>query len=208
MLRSFAMGLLRRAALGLVLVFAAAAHDAGASVSIAIPFDALVGESSAAAVITPVTQTSLWQGGRIFTYTDVHVDQGVAGAALPESITVRTMGGDVGNIGQAVEGEAVLTVGRPSLLFLHPASAISGDDGTGLTSHAATYVVTARAQGQFAVVADAQGELRVRRSSAVGALVAPRGSTAPVMAGDALHGNKVNDARDAILRVWSRVHAP
>jgi hypothetical protein len=202
------MGLLRRAALGLVVVVAAAAHDASASVSIAVPFDTLVSQSTVAAFVTPVTQISAWQGGRIFTYTDVHIDQAVAGAALPEGISVRTMGGDVGNIGQVVDGEAVLTVGRPSLLFLHPASAIPGDEGSALTSHPATYTVTARAQGQFAVVADAAGELRVRRSSAVGALVAPRGTAVQVLAGDALHGNKLNDARDAITRVWSRVHAP
>jgi hypothetical protein len=201
------MGLLQRIAMGCVLVLAAAAHDASASVSIAIPFDSLVRVSTAAALVTPVTQTSSWQGGRIFTYTDVHVDQSVAGETLPETVTVRTMGGDVGTIGQAVEGEAVLTVGRPSLLFLHPSAPLPGDT-SGLTSHPATYAVTARAQGQFPVVADAQGELRVRRSSGIGALVAPKGVGQPVLAGEALHGAKVGDAKTAIAQVWSRVHAP
>jgi hypothetical protein len=202
-----AMGPVQRVTMGCVLVLAAAAHDASASVSIAIPFDSLVRASTAAALITPVTQTSSWQGGRIFTYTEVHIDQRVAGDTLPETVTIRTMGGDVGTLGQAVEGEAVLTIGRPSLLFLHPSAPVPGDT-SGLTSRAATYSVTARAQGQFPVVADAQGELRVRRSSGIGALVAPKGAGQPVLAGDALHGVKVDDAKTAIAQVWSRVHAP
>jgi hypothetical protein len=194
-----------------LVVLAAAAHDASASVSIAVPFDALVATSTAAVLATPVTQMSRWEGGRIFTYTSVHVDQPVAGDALTGEVSVRTMGGDVGTIGQLVEGEAVLTVGRPSLLFLHAAGPVAGADGSGLVSQAPCYVVTARAQGQFPVAVDAAGESRVRRSSGVGATMAPRvsgGAGVPVLAGDALHGAKVTDATDAIARVWRRVHAP
>jgi len=193
--------------LGCVLALAVASPLASASVSIAIPFDKLVQTSTAVGFITPVTQSSTWESGHIYTYTVVHVDERVAGETLPDTVTVRTMGGDVGGIGQAVEGEAVLTVGRPSLLFLHPSMAIPGDS-SGLTSHPATYSVTARAQGQFAVVADVGGELRVRRSSAVGEIVAPKGAAPPVLAGAALHGSRVDDAKAAITAVWSRVHAP
>jgi hypothetical protein len=195
--------------MALVVLVAAAAHDASASVSIAVPFDTLVATSTAAVLATPVTQTSRWESGRIFTYTDVHIDQRVAGEALADEVSVRTMGGDVGTIGQIVEGEAVLTVGRPSLLFLRPGMPVPGEAATGLVSQAPTYVVTARAQGQFPVVVDANGDVRVRRSSGVGATMAPRGSAAAMLlASDALHGAKVRDATDAITRVWSRVHAP
>ena len=37
-------------------------------------FDALVEESTAAAIVTPVEEHSVWEGGRIVTYTHVQTD--------------------------------------------------------------------------------------------------------------------------------------
>src|SRR5580698_3412426 len=91
---------------------AVSAHHATASVSIAIPLDALVQRSSDVAFVTPITQTAVWEAGRLVTYTDLHVDTSVAGAGLADEVWVRTLGGAVGRIGQSVAGEAVFTVGR------------------------------------------------------------------------------------------------
>lgn len=174
---------------------------ARASVSIAIPFDDLVRDSTAAAVVTPESESSVWEDGRIITYTEVHVDALVAGSlGGAAEVWVRTRGGDVGHIGQAVEGEAVLTVGRPTLLFLRPPN----DEAP------TPYVVTARAQGQFPIVLDEHGALRLHASFGTGHLVpkalAADGAPHP-LASAVLHGQTVSDAEGAVARAWDRLHA-
>jgi len=183
---------------GLALLAGAAAS---ASVSVAVSWDALLHESTAAAVITPTTEArSVWEGGRIYTYSRVHVDRAVAGDVnAGDDAWVRTMGGIVGRVGQIVEGEAVLAPGQPSLLFLRP-----GDAGT--------FEVTARGQGQFPLVADSDATkpLRVVRSNAVGALVQPRPVgpvVLPRLAAEILHGRSIDDVARDIVAAWSRAHA-
>ncbi len=173
--------------------------DAAASVSIAVTWDALLRESAMAAVATPVETTAIWENGRIYTYTRVRIDRVMAGTmATGEEAWVRTMGGIVGNIGQLVEGEAVLGAGRSSLLFLHP-----GPIGA--------FEVTARGQGQFPIVTDNQALPRVVRSNAVGGLVAPRVlASAPGLrlAAEVLHNRPVDEVARDIVVDWARVHAP
>src|SRR5678815_5242459 len=88
------------------LLFAAilfcAAPRADASVSFTVPMDALVEESSAACVVSPIEAKSVWENGRIATYTRVHVDRLLAGSAANE-IWIKTLGGAVGDVGQNVE---------------------------------------------------------------------------------------------------------
>jgi len=86
-----------------------------------------VGELSARATSvvagTPLERRAVWEsaGGarsqRIVTYTRVRVDRVVDGQAGAE-VWVRTLGGQVDGIGQRVDGEAVLPIGQPALLFL------------------------------------------------------------------------------------------
>jgi len=175
----------------------AAARDVSASVSVAITFDALVHESSAVVVGTAAEQRSVWEGARIYTYSRVHVDSAIAGElGADDEVWVRTMGGVVGKVGQIVEGEAELTVGRPSLVFLR-------------RSPVGAYVVTARAQGQFGLYTDDQKQLRVRKSGGVGAVVLPNGTDGTAaLAGDVIHGRVVSDAAKDIATAWSRAHAP
>jgi hypothetical protein len=174
---------------------------AHASVSIAVTFDALVRESSSVAVVTPVEQKAVWEGGRIYTYTRVHADTPVAGEALAGGEAwVRTLGGVVGDLGQMVDGEPVLTVGRPSLLFLRP-----GNPGT--------LEVTARAQGQFPVTLDETRAPRLMRSGAAGALLPPRtavaaGPLAPApLAREVLHGKPLDEGLRDIAAAFRRLHA-
>ncbi len=193
----------RVAALFVVLSSAAAAAlgstDAHASVSIAVSWEGLLHESTAAALITAEESRSVWENNRIYTYTRVHVDRAISGElATGSEPWVRTMGGVVGKIGQLVEGEPVFTIGESSLLFLH-----AGPVGA--------FEVTARAQGQFPLDAtDPKLPARVVRSRAMGALL-PRATSAPAalprLAADVLHGRLVDDAVQEIAAAWGRTHA-
>ncbi len=168
---------------------------AQASVSIAVTFDALLHDSHAVVVGTAAEQMPVWEEGRIYTYTRLHVDTAVAGElSRDDEVWVKTMGGVVGKVGQIVDGEAELTVGRPTLLFLRRTPSQS-------------WVVTARAQGQFGVYVDDQKIVRVKKSSGVGALFAPRGAAAGApLAADVIHGRIVTDVARDIAAAWSRAH--
>jgi hypothetical protein len=171
-----------------------------ASVSIAVTWDGLLQESTSVAIATPFESKTVWENGRIYTYTHIHVDRSFAGELAPGADTwVRTMGGVVGAIGQAVEGEAILAPNQASLLFLHPGPA-------------STFQVTARGQGQFPVVKnDPIKSPYVVRNGAVGLLMQRRvGPTAAPLrlAGEVLHGLSLDDAAREVNSAWGRTHAP
>ena len=190
-----------RALLFVSLAFASAAlvpAPARASVSIAITFDSLVRTSSAVAVVTPIEEHSVWEDNRIYTYTLVHVDTPVAGElAADAQAWVRTMGGVVGRIGQVVDGEAVLPVGRPSMLFLHPGP------------QSGFFEVTARAQGQYGIKLDPAKKPLLIKSSGAGVLFAPHGvpPVSGTLAAETLHGRTLDDAAQTIASAWGRLHA-
>jgi hypothetical protein len=176
-------------------------RDAKASVSIAVSWDALLGASTAAAIVSPAESHAVWEGGRIYTYTRVHVDRSIAGDLSTGSDTwIRTRGGTVGHVGQQVEGEASLAVGS-SLVFLRPAATSSS-----------SYEVTARAQGQFPVTAadDPSAPAHVAPSRGCGMLV-PRAIPTPQLpaklASEVLANRTVDDAAGAIAAAWSSAHA-
>ncbi len=174
--------------------------EARASISIAVTWDRLLHASSSAVVATPIEASSVWENGRIRTYTHLRVDRGVAGdVATGSEVWVRTLGGVVGKIGQLVDGEAKLTAGQPSLLFLCQAGA-------------GALEVTARGQGQFPIIAaDAHSAPRVVRSGAAGALLAPWVSTSSAsnrLAADVLHDRPVDDvAADVAAGGRGALHA-
>ncbi len=176
---------------------------AHASVSFTVLLDALASESSAAVVMTPFDQKSVWEDGRIATYTHVRVERVVAGT-IASDVWIKTLGGAVGDIGQMVEGEAVLRAGQTSLLFI--------------TSYENNLVVAGRGQGQFPITADGAGVKRVHKNLHVGALLAPNPSSlariraatshpsAAAPAGDVLDGRTVDDAATEIASSWTRTH--
>jgi hypothetical protein len=216
---------LRSAWLGLALACAAVpagvlvTSDARASVSVAVTLEGLLQETTLAVVGTPSEASSVWENGRIYTYTRVHVDRLVAGdgtradgsaktSDASADVWIRTMGGIVGKIGQRVDGEAVLVPGRPSLFFLH-----AGPTGS--------YEVTARAQGQYPIIRDPQNQPRVIKSNSAGALLQPHavalarahaivGAVGPValplLAADAIHDRPLEEALRDIAAAWKRVH--
>lgn len=199
-----------------VVAGALAPTDAHASVSIAVAYDALVKDADAVGIATPVETRSVWEDGRIYTYTRVKIDQGVAGElATGSEGWVRTMGGVVGKIGQMVDGEPVFTTGKPTLVFLRK------------FKQATTWEVSARAQGQYPIVSDDTAKVRkVTRSAAVGVLYPPKaiaqttteqaGSVAPRsvatdvakvrLAGEALHDRPLDDVAKEIATSWKRLH--
>lgn len=220
---------LARALLGCALCLPGAAllvpSDASASVSIAVAFDNLVKDADAVAVITPGEQTSVWEDGRIYTYTKVHVDQGVAGdLGAGADGYVRTMGGVVGKVGQLVDGEPVFVKDKASLLFLRKFKA------------GGVYEVSARAQGQYPIVIDEKTkQRRLIRSMSVGMLLPPKNAAAtqapPVSGGvqpqsapqagvtgglseaqklrlaqDVMHDKPFDDATREISVAWKRLH--
>jgi hypothetical protein len=192
--------------------------DASASVSIAVAFDSLVKDADAVAVITPVEANSVWEDGRIFTYTKVKVEQGVAGdIGAGADGWVRTMGGVVGKIGQLVDGEPVLMTGKTSLLFLRRFKSN------------AIYEVSARAQGQYPVLLDENTKVKkLVRSSNAGVLLPPKPagavqaiqgtqiqSTVPIetkvpprLAQEVIHDRALEDASREIASSWRRLHPP
>jgi hypothetical protein len=170
-----------------------------ASVSIAVSWEGLLQESSSVAIATPFESKAVWENGRIYTYTHVHVDRAIAGElAQGAEAWVRTMGGIVGDTGQSVEGEAILGLNQSSLLFLHPGPA-------------STFLVTARGQGQFPMVkaTDPTQPAHVVRNGAAGLLMERHdGVGAPErLAGDVLHGLSIDDAARQVTSAWSRTHA-
>lgn len=200
-----------------VAIGALAPTDAHASVSIAVALDALVKDADAVGVATPLETKSVWEDGRIYTYTRVKIEQGIAGElGSGADGWVRTMGGVVGKIGQLVDGEPVFTPGKPSLVFLRKFK-------TG-----GTWEVSARAQGQYPIVSDDSGKLRkVTRSAAVGVLYPPKvlaqnpseqpgPVTAPAaispdaakirLAGEALHDRPLDDVAKELATSWKRLH--
>jgi hypothetical protein len=181
--------------------------DARASVSIAVAFDALVKDADSVGVVTPVESKSVWEEGRIYTYTRVKVEQGVAGELGTGSESwVRTMGGVVGKIGQLVDGEPVFTPNKSSLVVMRKIKT------TG------QWEVSARAQGQYPIVLDDTAKdtprgRRVMRSSAIGVLFPPKTpsptdtvATVPRLAGEVIHDRPLDDVTREIATAWKKAH--
>jgi hypothetical protein len=123
------------------------------------------------------------------TYTLARVDLRIAGD-LPSEVWIRTLGGVVEGIGQRVEGEAFLVPGMATLVFLSP----------GKAAQSGRFVVTARGQGQFALIKGADGIVRLGESDRSG--VWERGP-ASALARDVLDRRALDSARDEIVARWS-----
>jgi hypothetical protein len=92
----------------------------------------------------PMGQDSFWQGTRIMTRVRVAVEEVWAGAAPSRSyVDVISPGGVVGEIGQRVDGAAVLPADGQVVLHLH--------------SHGDEYLPAAMAQGMWIVTRSPDG---------------------------------------------------
>ena len=155
-------------------------RDARASVAVLLTLDELVGGSTYVVIATAGERWSAWEdlpsGRGIVTYTRLAVERAVVGAPGSE-IWVRTLGGAVGEIGQAVSGEAQIAPGSRSLLFLAQTSL--------------GVVVTAMGQGHYPIVTDDEGVARLAASPDRGMLI-PKGRSV-ISAQEELVGRKLDD---------------
>lgn len=160
---------------------------AHASLSRAVSLEALVRRSQHVVVGEPLEAYSVWErlGSRkhIVTYTRVRADELLAGQDPREQeLLVRTLGGQIGQLGQLVHGEARLQLGRRSVLFTMP----SRD----------ALVVTAMAQGHYPLRRDAAGAEHLLRSPQASELLNEAGAAV-----QRLPGLKLRDARSLLTRV-------
>jgi hypothetical protein len=173
-------------------------RSAEASVAVLISLDDLVAASTYVVVATASEHRSVWEetpsGRRIVTYTRLAVDRSVTGSAETE-LWVRTLGGVVDKVGQAVSGEAQLVKGSRSLLFL--------------ARRDAGLVVTARAQGHYPVVdadkAPKAASPRLHGSPDAGMLLPRRGPT--ISAREHLVGLTLDEAVVAVQAAHKATHA-
>jgi hypothetical protein len=157
-------------------------------VSILLSLDELVQQSAYVVVATAAEQKSAWEdlpaGRRIVTYTRLIVHDAVVGAPGGD-IWVRTLGGAVGEIGQAVSGEAQIPPGSRSLLFL--------------TKITRGTVVTGMAQGHFPIAVDSNGVRKLAPSPDAGTLWRRPGPS--ISAREMLVGSTVEQVADTVRRV-------
>jgi hypothetical protein len=150
-----------------------------ATVVTAVPLGELVGQSEWVVVAMAKSARSHYEtiGGarRLVTDTIVQVEQAwtsnqSSASVETATITVRTLGGTIGDLAQYVLGEAVLAQGIPQLLFLD-----EGSDGM--------FRVTAMAQGQYPIVTDEQGRTILRPSPGLDKVLNAEQSAVTALAG-------------------------
>lgn len=151
----------------------------GASVANAVPLSSLMSVSDQVVVATVTSVSSHYEkvagSNRIVTDTTLQVDHVVAGDSglVGGPIVVRTLGGTVGDLAQLVLGEAVLAPGTTDFLFLR-----KGTDGR--------LHVSAMAQGEYIVVSESGGALKLRQSPGLDVVVNPSQSAVAALAGRTL----------------------
>lgn len=178
-------GFVRVAALGAL--GALFSKQVQASVSRAVPLEALTERSQHVVLGESLDSYSVWErvGGRkhIVTYTRVRAHELLAGAdPKADELLVRTLGGTVGELGELVHGEAVLRIGKRSVVFVMP----SRD----------ALAVTAMAQGHYPLLRDKAGAERLLRSPHAAELVDEAGSAVK-----RLPGLQVAEARSLLQQV-------
>jgi len=170
----------RRGLLGALGVTACAlfqAERAWATTARAVTLGELVRRSSSVVVATSLAKESLWMeihgARRIVTQTRIRVEELVAGATPDASeLIVRTLGGQVGKLGQLVEGEAELNLGEASLLF-------------GRSIEPTVLSVVAMSQGHYPIKTDARDRI-VRAASNLPNLIGVSGSAVARLTGKSL----------------------
>lgn len=153
--------------------------QSAATVVQAIPLGELVSMSEWVVFATVKSSRSHFEtiGGsrRMVTDTLIQIDRAVTPNRASTNfetgtLTVRTLGGTVGEVAQVVLGEAVLPSGTQQLLFL--------DEGRD-----STFRVSAMAQGQYPVTHDDEGQPILQRSPGLDVVVNLEQSAVTALAG-------------------------
>lgn len=178
----------------------ASSSPVDASVSYALSLDDVAKGATLVVRATPIEQISAWEDGRIVTSTRLRVERVVAGAGARAGsvLSVRTLGGVVGAIGQSVEGEAQFVAKTPSILFL-----------TSKGAPESALAVQGRAQGQLVIALDQDGKSERVHVRKTGTLIARRpaasASASPLMTW--FDGHSVERATTEAARAWEQTHA-
>jgi len=146
-----------------------AAFEAHATVVVPLTLEAMTERADVVCVGVVMAQRAAWNDDRtrIHTTTEVRVERTLKGKRAPgEVITVRQLGGVVDGVSQVVPGNAHLTPGETTVLFL--------DADEALPFH---YVV-GMAQGKFTVQPAPEG-LRATRDVSDLAFMASPGAAQP-----------------------------
>lgn len=152
--------LVKEGAAAALLAFCALAASYGAARATVVRYMPLEEQVSTARVIAlarAVDQRSFWDSGQNFIWTETtfEVQEGVKGAG-GGTVTLRQLGGRVGEIAQAVAGTPQVVPGRQYIIFLEPRK-----DGSNR--------VVGFSQGCYPVATDNKGKARVMpRMSATG----------------------------------------
>ena len=165
--------------------------NASATIARGIPLDVLARRSEHILVGTALEATCRFEyiGGkrRIVTDTRFAVEAPLAKAEPGESeVLVRTLGGVIGDLGELVHGEAELSLGERSVLFLR----LRPD---------AIHQPTGMAQGHYPLYADAERVERLRPSPRLPELIHPERSAVR-----RLRGLDIEGARRLIQEALAR----
>lgn len=162
------------------------AQQGQATTARAVSLESLVKRSTRIARGTPqgsFARTEEVGGTRhIVTYSRLRLDELIHGPSESEML-VRTLGGQVGELGEIVHGEAVLALNESCVVFLH-------------TNSEGIEHVTEMAQGHYPMSLDRAGTPRLAASRNMPRLIG--GSTSAV---SQLSGLRFNEARNLILGV-------
>ena len=124
--------------------------------------EAQLADFSAVVLTGDVTSiASAWEGGAIYTYVTIEVDDVLRGAINERFVTLKQAGGVVGEIGSEISGQARFQLGEQVLIFAE------------IRPRDRTLYTTALWQGKWTVQSDASGRRTAVRSdpSAAGAAV-------------------------------------
>jgi len=140
---------------------------ARASLGRAVRLEELAARSQHVLLGETLDADSVWeQIGRrkhIVTYSRVRALEVLGGAAPgQDELMLRTLGGYIGELGELVHGEASLTLGSRSVLFVMP---VPG-----------ALAITAMAQGHYPLLRDKAGAERLQRSPHAAEIVADAGA--------------------------------
>ena len=178
-------GFVRAATAGAVV--ALVGLPARASLARAVRLEELAARSQHVLLGETLDADSVWerigQRKHIVTYSRVRALELLAGAdPKQDELMIRTLGGYIGELGELVDGEAVLTLGSRSVMFVMP----SQD----------ALAVTAMAQGHYPLARDKAGVERLQRSPHAAELLGDTGAAVK-----RLPGLQLSEARSLLRPV-------
>jgi hypothetical protein len=132
----------------------------------------LATKSSSIAVARVTASESRWDGGEIYTYITLQVSEGVKGARKGETLQLRQLGGQIGDIASIVPGMPSFKSNEEVLVFL------TAPDKGGYRW------VMGLEQGKYSISTDSKGKKNVRRDTAALNLIDRGGDTSGAMPED------------------------